>query len=191
MNKKKYLIIFFLIIFLIFISFYIISKFKQKVEKKPIKNEISEEMVYNSNIINDVSYTTKDANGNEYTIKALQGQIDLNNSNIIFLTDVKAVIKLENSERINIISDYGKYNTENFDTIFSKNVLIDYIDNNIKGEYLDFSLDRNSMIISREVVYSNLNNILRADVVNIDIKTKDTKIFMYDSNARVNIKSKN
>jgi hypothetical protein len=191
MNKKKYLIIFFLIIFLIFIFFNIISKFKQKVEKKPIKNEISEEMVYNSNIINDVSYTTKDANGNEYTIKALQGQIDLNNSNIIFLTDVKAVIKLENSERINIISDYGKYNTENFDTIFSKNVLIDYIDNNIKGEYLDFSLDRNSMIISREVVYSNLNNILRADVVNIDIKTKDTKIFMYDSNARVNIKSKN
>ena len=148
-------------------------------------------MVYNSNIINDVSYTTKDANGNEYTIKALQGQIDLNNSNIIFLSNVMAVIKLEKSERINIISDYGKYNTKNFDTIFSKNVLIDYIDNNIKGEYLDFSLDRNSMIISREVVYSNLNNILRADVVNIDIKTKDTKIFMYDSNARVNIKSKN
>ena len=47
------------------------------------------------------------------------------------------------------------------------------------------------MIISRNVVYSNLNNILKADVVSIDLKTKDTKIFMYEKNKKVNIKSKN
>ena len=32
----------------------------------------------------------------------------------------------------------GKYNSENFDTIFSKNVIINYLDNKITGEYLRF-----------------------------------------------------
>ena len=49
---------------------------------------------------------------------------------------------------------------------------------------------RNSLIISRNVVYTNLENILIADVVEIDVETKDTKIFMYKSNKKVNIRSK-
>ena len=47
------------------------------------------------------------------------------------------------------------------------------------------------MIISRNVIYTNLENILKADVVEINIKTKDTKIFMYEENKKVNIKNKN
>jgi hypothetical protein len=104
---------------------------------------------------------------------------------------VKALIKLKNSNNIYITSDYGRYNTNNFDTIFSKNVIIDYLDNKITGEYLDFSIKRNSMIISRDVIYTNLENVLKADVVEMNIETKDTKIFMYESNKKVNIKSKN
>ena len=61
----------------------------------------------------------------------------------------------------------------------------------IKGNYLDFSLDRNTMIISKNVIYYNDGKILKADVVEIDIKTKDTKIFMYEQNEKVNIKSTN
>ena len=57
-------------------------------------------------------------------------------------------------------------------------------------EYLDFSMERNSMIISKNVVYTNLENILKADVVEINITTKDTKIFMFQDNKKVNIKSK-
>ena len=101
-----------------------------------------------------------------------------------------AVIKLKNSDNIIITSDFGKYNSENFDTIFSKNVIINYGDNKITGEYLDFSLERNSMIVSRDVIYTNLENILVADVINVDIKTKNTKIFMYEKEKKVNIKSK-
>ena len=46
------------------------------------------------------------------------------------------------------------------------------------------------MIISKKVVYTNLENILKADVVEINVTTKDTKIFMYKDNKKVNIKSK-
>ena len=191
MTRKKILLIFFLFIFLFSVIFYIYQKFDNKDEKIINNNDISDEIVYNANIINNVNYATKDANGNEYIITALRGQIDLDNPNILYLTDVEAVIRLANSENINIKSDYGKYNTENFDTIFSKNVFINYLDNIINGEYLDFSLDRNSMIISRKVVYTNLENVLEADVVDINLKTKDTKIFMYDKKEKVNIRSKN
>ena len=180
-------------IVLIFIILLIIaySKFfnkEQTVELEPIKEERE---IYSSNIIKDVKYTTKDAEGNEYTITAAEGEIDYTNSNILYLTNVNALIKFANLDSISIKSEYGKYNSENFDTIFSKNVIINYLDNNITGEYLDFSLDRNLMLISRKVVYTNLENILKADAIEINIKTKDTKIFMYESQKKVNIKSKN
>ena len=47
------------------------------------------------------------------------------------------------------------------------------------------------MLISRNVVYRNSNNSLKTDVVEIDIKTRDTKIFMYEKDKKVNIKSNN
>ena len=37
------------------------------------------------------------------------------------------------------------------------------------------------MIISKNVVYTNTENMLKADVVEMNIKTKDTKIFMHDT----------
>ena len=153
--------------------------------------EILEKEVYSTNIIKDVNYTSRDAKGNVYTIDATEGEIDLSNSSVIFLTNVRANIKLTNKDIINITSKYGKYNIDNYDTIFTKNVLVIYLDNKIKSEYLDFSLGRNSMIISNNVVYTNKENILKADVIDMNIETKDTKIFMYDKEKKINIKSIN
>ena len=191
MIKKNFFKIFFLFFLIIFIIIIFKYKFYKKNEDIVIVPEKKEELVYSSNIIKDVRYITKDADGNEYIVSAKEGEIDFANSNIIFLTDVKAFITLKNSDKINIISNYGKYNSDNFDTIFSKNVMINYLDNKILGEYLDFSLERNSMIISREVIYSNKDNVLKADVIDINLKTKDTKIFMYENKKKINIKSKN
>ena len=149
---------------------------------------IEEETTYNSNFIKDINYTSRDLKGNEYILVAKEGEIDLDNSDIIFLTDVTAYIKLvKNSELIVITSNYGKYNTINYDTIFSKNVKIDYIGNIITGDYLDFSMMKNLLIISRNVVYKNLENTMKADVIELDTTSKDTKIFMYNSNEQVNV----
>ena len=184
--KKILLIIFFFILVIFIYSLF----FKEK--KITIKEiDTVEEDNFSSNIIKDVNYISKDSRGNEYILDASEGQIDLSDDKTVFLTDVKALIKLTNSNVINIKSDFGKYNIDNFDTIFSKNVIITYIDNKIEGEYLDFSTSRNNMIISKNVVYTNVDNTLKADVIEIDINTKDTKIFMHEKNNKVNIKSKN
>jgi len=187
MKKKN--IIFFLIIILFIFSLIMYLKYSKEDGISKIEEEILEEP-YKSNIMDDVSYSSKDAKGNEYIVNASRGEVDYDRPNIIYLTDVRALIKLTNSNDVTITSNFGKYNTNNFDTIFSKNVIINYLDNKITGEYLDFSIERNSMIISRKVVYTNLENILKADVIEINITTKDTKIFMYKDNKKVNIKSK-
>ncbi len=192
MVVKKIGIILFIISIIIILIFYFYSNNLKKKEKIQTNIEnTSEENIYKSNIIKDVRYQTKDQQGNEYIINALLGEIDFSNSNIIYLTDVNALIKLKNKNNVYIKSDYGKYNSDNFNTIFSKNVTIDYLENRIIGEYLDFSFERNSMIISRDVVYTNPENTLKADVIEVDIKSKDTKIFMFDNQKKVNIKSKN
>ena len=189
MTKRNLLILIFIlatIITALLIYFYQIP-----VEKKKVKIEETkiEEKSFTSNIIQNVKYTSKDIRGNEYIITAKEGEIDINNDNIIFLKDVEAKIILNNQNKIFISSEYGKYNINNFDTIFNKNILINYLQNNIKGEYLDFSLQRNSMIISDDVVFSDSNNVLKTDVVEIDIKTKNTKFYMYDKDHKVSFKT--
>ena len=191
MNIKKILIIFFIFIFIFLTSFLIFKKFLEKKENISSNVSLPEETISNSNIIENVNYTSKDTQGNEYTINASKGEIDYSNSNILYLTNVYAIIKLKNSEKITISSDYGKYNSDNYDTIFSKNVIIKYLNNKITGEYLDLSLERNLMIISKKVTYNNLNNLLKADVIEMNLKTKDTKIFMYENEKKVKITNQN
>ena len=45
--------------------------------------------------------------------------------------------------------------------------------------------------ISKNVIFTNLDNILEADVIEMNLQTKDTKIFMHETKNQVNIKNKN
>jgi len=191
--KKSYFLKVLLILSIIILTWFVYSKYFKKNENllsKPMNSTIlnEEDVVYKSNIIKDINYTSRDLKGNEYILVAKEGEIDLDNSDIIFLTDVIAYIKLiKNSELIVITSNYGKYNTINYDTIFSKNVKIDYVDNIITGDYLDFSMMKNLLIISRNVIYKNIENTMKADVIELDTTTKNTKIYMYNSSEQVNV----
>tara|TARA_B100001027_G_scaffold96413_1_gene66201 strand:+ start:141 stop:743 length:603 start_codon:yes stop_codon:yes gene_type:complete len=172
------------------------SNDKNLVEKKKavklVENEnieILNEKIESLNIIEDVSYSAKDIRGNEYFLKAREGSIDQNESNFIFLKSVKAIINLKDYKLIEISSDFGKYDINNYDTIFSKNVIITYLDNIITGDYLDFSWDKNLMLVSRDVILKNNKNSLQADVIEMDIEKRDIKIFMYEDSKKVNIRT--
>jgi len=177
-----------ILILLLIIIFNLNQNNKVSVEEK---KEVIQEEVENSNYIKDVEYKSKDSSGYEYTLKSSEGIIDQNNTNIIYLTSIKAVIELKDYNSIDISSNFGKYNINTFDTIFSKNVIIKYLDNIIIGEYLELSLNKNLMTISRNVVFKNNKSSLKADVIEVDIKTKDIKISMYEENKKINIKSLN
>ena len=183
--KKKIVVLILIFILTIVGIFYFTNSKKNKVLKIDKKETIEDS--YTSNIIENVEYFSRDASGNEYIIRAKKGEIDLNNNDIIFLTNVSAVIKLNSSKEILIFANFGKYNINNFDTIFSKNVIINYSDKKINSEYLDFSIKRNSMIITKNVIYIDTENTLKTDVVEIDLKTKKANFYMYDRNKKINI----
>ena len=192
MKRLNYRVFIFIIILAVSFFFIYLNYFQKEISNQNINLEVEEESSTNSNIIKEIKYSSKDLKGNEYIILADEGEIDLDNSDIIFLKNVKAFINLiEKNQTITVVSDFGKYNTINYDTIFSQNVKIQYQDNTITGDYLDFSMKKNLLIISKNVVYTNPTNILKADVVELDTITNDTKIFMYNSKDKVNIESRN
>ena len=173
--KRTIVIVTSLIIFIIILFFFYFKSLKN--EKKITQEEENlEENTSASNIIENVEYSSKDAKGNEYIIRAETGEIDINENNVIFLKKVSAVVNLVNSKKVLIFADYGKYNINNYDTIFSKNVIIEYLDKKINSEYLDFSIERKSMIISKNVIYKDIVNSMKADVIELDLESKDIKI---------------
>ena len=101
--KKKSLII----LIIIFASIILYLLYTNGKDTSKVEEIIPEENSYKSNIMQDVGYSSKDTKGNEYTVNASQGEIDFNNSNVIYLTNVEALIKLNNSRIVKITSDYG------------------------------------------------------------------------------------
>lgn len=178
-------IFFKLLLLIILIS--LILTFGYLKKKRTVEITIQEEEKYNSNMTKDINYFSEDANGTKYNIIADEGETDLKYSDIIFLKNVKAIITTKASEKIFITSDFGKYNIISNDTIFSKNVIINYLDNTINGEYLDYSSNRDTIIISKNVKYTYLDNIMKSDVIEMDILTRNIKIYMLDKKDKVNI----
>ena len=52
-------------------------------------------------------------------------------------------------------------------------------------------MEKNLMVISRNIIYTSLENILKADVLEMNIQTKDTIIYMYEEDKKINVNSKN
>jgi len=194
MNKKTVtqVVMVFLIV-LISLSFYL--KYFKKNPEDLIKNTLIKKIDTSenssANYIDDINYTSLDAKGNKYQITAIQAEIDADNPDIMFLENIIAYIFIKDSDTIKVTSDFGKYNLKNYDTIFSKNVIVIYPSHKITGEYLDFSFLNNLGTISTDVIYVGDKIKLVADRVEVDIITKDTKIFMNDNIKKVFIKGIN
>ena len=72
-----YVIFFFLILFLLY------SKVEKKDKLKETTQNLTEDIIYNSNIIDNVNYKYKDSDNNEYNINAIKGEIDFTNDETI------------------------------------------------------------------------------------------------------------
>ena len=193
MNKKTVIQIFLIIlIFLISLSFYF--RYFNNVPKITNVSEVKKKIDINQNIsstyIDDIDYISSNKKGSRYQITAEQAEIRSENYSEMFLTNVIAYIFLKDNDSIKITSNFGKYNSKNYDTIFSKNVIIVYPGHKITGEYLDFSFLNNLGTISKNVIYSGDKTNLFADKIEINLTTKDTKIFMNDNDKKILIKGR-
>ena len=188
MNKKTGLqATMVLVIVIISLWFYLkyFTKEFEDVKDTPIIEKVDENQNSDSTYINDINYVSTDVRGNKYQITAKLAEIKIENSNVMFLTDVVAFIFIKDSEMVKITSNFGKYNSKNYDTIFSENVIVIYPGHKITGKYLDFSFLSNLGTFTENVVYTGEKTNLFADKIEMNLTTKDTKIFMNDTGKKV------
>ena len=143
-----------------------------------------------NNLIKNLSYFSKDNLGNEYIIESKYSELNLDNVDIISMEDVSAKIIMVNSKPIYVTSNFAKYNNENYETTFTDNVLIVYLDNKIRCEKFYISIENNFANVTDNVIYENPKGKLIADTIEIDLITKNSKIFMIDKNKKVMVLNK-
>ena len=188
MSKKTGLqVVMVLVIILISLWFYLkyFTKNFDDAKETQVIEKIDENQNSTSTYIDNIDYVSTDAKGNKYQITAKQAEIKVENSDVMFLKNVVAFIYVKNSDKVKITSNFGKYNSKNYDTIFSENVIVIYPGHKITGEYLDFSFLSNLGIFTVNVVYTGEKTNLFADKIEMNLTTKDTKIFMNDNEKKV------
>ena len=188
MNKKTGLQAV-MVLVIIFISLWFYLRYfteNFKDEKKTLAIEkVDENQNSTSTYINDINYVSTDARGNEYQITAKLAEIKIENSDLMFLSDVVAFVFIKDKDTVKITSNFGKYNSKNYDTIFSENVIVVYPGHKVTGEYLDFSFLTNLGVFTTNVIYTGEKTNLFADKIEMNLTTKDTKIFMNDAGKKV------
>ena len=124
----------------------------------------------------------------------------------MFLTNVKGeiIFKDNNKPNINLKSKFANFNTVSFETTFIDNVKITRSDEVITGDelylildYEDESLDNtmseqkeeNLIRMSNNIFFKKPGYTLKADILEIDLITKNTKIYMNNSLEKVKITS--
>ena len=181
-------------------KFYFKTKDNIKIDQSDIVQNNSSDDINNNksnfdidnqnNLIKNLSYFSKDNLGNEYIIESKYSELNLDNVDIISMENVSAKIIMVNSKPIYVTSNFAKYNNENYETTFTDNVLIVYLDNKIRCEKLHISIKNNFANVTDNVIYENPNGILIADTIEIDLITKNSKIFMIDKNKKVMVLNK-
>ena len=193
MQKKLLLQFFLFTIILIMIFFFYKIYFADKELDISAETNSDQKISKNkkdSNIIYNIEYVAQDNDGNNYIVKSKYGELKNDQSNLIILKKVLATINIQNSPSIEIASDGAKYNSINYDTEFYGNVTLTYVDHIITSDNLDLYFQKNLAYFSDNVVYKNLNNSIQADKIEIDLITKNSKVYMNNTFKKIKVTSK-
>tara|TARA_B100001109_G_C18829993_1_gene459015 strand:- start:256 stop:846 length:591 start_codon:yes stop_codon:yes gene_type:complete len=150
----------------------------QKLENQIVNNEVGSK-------IDEIYYISKDEKGNSYEITAMNGELDPQNLNILKLKDVRAIIIIKNSGTINISSKNALYNRDNLNTYFYQDVNLNFNEHIIASEIIDMNYIEKNIKISENVSYKNNNNFLNTDIIEIDMLTKISKIYMKNKKDKI------
>ena len=140
-----------------------------------------------SNLIHNITYTSVKKGGDYYVIKSELGELNTNQPELILMKKVQAEINFKNSSSVIISSDNAIYNNISYKTNFYDNVLIAYTDHTIEANNFDLNFEKNLGIISNNIIYKTLNTQLEADKIEIDLITKNSKIFMNKKTKQIKI----
>ena len=176
-----------IILVIITIVYFIYTFFLNKDQEVINLSKIDTNM---DNKILDLKYNAIDNEGNSYIIESKSGKVSESDKSILILKEVIGVIKVKNTENIIIVSDFAEYNKTTFNTYFYDNVKLTYDGHLINSDTLFMNYVDKNINIKNKVIYQGYNNKLLADIVEIDLVTKLSKIYMLDKEKRVKVELK-
>ena len=186
--KNKIFIQAFLVFLIILIFFGVYLNYFKKVNK--IDNlKVEKENFNKENSLINITYESIDATGKKYIINADSGKFDEQKPDLIFMTDVNAKIILLDGSIIYINSLNAEYNTVNYDTKFQNNIKLNFLEHNIFCNNLNIFFKDNLLEAYNDLTYKNLEIIMLADKIEIDLLTKNSKIFNFNE-KKVKIKKR-
>ena len=190
---KKILVQFLLLIILftiIFSTFFLYFKKKKNLKASNLPIIVEKESLIDEEtgtLIKDINYSFFDSSGNYYEFLSEVGKVDINNSDKIFMTNVVATIYLVDSSPVKITSKYANYNKINHETSFFENVKVTHLIHKATSENLDISFKDNLASMYNNIVYNKPGTKLKADRLEIDLITKNSKIFMDNKTEKIKI----
>ena len=190
MKHKTIIQFIFGVFFLIILSSFYFKYFSSNKQSSIIQktNDNSKNLEAEGNLIKDMKYENTDISGNKYFIYSEYGKIDVNNPNIILMKNVFAKVEIFKKDTIYINSLSAKYNLTNYETNFNKDVELKYLDHVIFTKNMDLSFQKNFAWLYTDVIYKSSDYELFADKIEIDLITKNSKIYTNNSKKVIIIK---
>jgi len=188
MNKKIFIQLTLCVVIISIIILFLFSFFAKTMKKSSNTQKTNQFLSTDkkiTNIIENIEYNSTDNKGNKYIIRAKQGEVLDGNINLIQMKIVEAEMIFDNYEKIIIKSSEAIYNTIDYDTSFKENVEIKYAEHKMTSDNVDLIFKDHKIKLYDEINYKSLNTNLLADVMEIDLLTKDLKIYMSDKSKKI------
>ena len=190
--KKVIKLILFLLLIIISIIFYKI--YLSENTKSKVEVNISEEGQATNpenNLIKNLKYEVKLNKNNQYAITSDLSEITYEDGEeVVKMQKVTAILLNQKNIPLIITSEVATYNNFNYNTKFSQNVRVEYLNNIILSDKLEFDYNNSLITIYENVEYDGIQGNIIADNIKIDLLTKKIEIYMSNTNDNVEVTAK-
>ena len=183
-----------LFLFIILIAYIFYTTYLDE-DKKPKLTSLESEkdlpISNKNNLVKNLKYDVKFEEDKKYTISSNLSEITYeNNIEIVKMQKVTAIFLDETNIPLTVLADKATFNNSNYNTTFSENVIIRYIDNIIISDKMDLNFEDSSILIYENVEYEGLQGSVKADNVKINLITKKIEIYMVNNKEKVEVEVK-
>ena len=180
---------------LIFSTYFFYPTINKTIVKKDDKSKEENIILQNeeevNNLFEKVEYKGIYNVNKSFTIKSETAYISNENTAVVRMLSMHAILDMGNGRVINITSDGGSYNKETYDCFFEGNVKATDSETIIYSNNLDLLSSNDTAAIYNDVIITGNNHSVKADRIDYNFNTKFYHVSMFDneySNPKVKIK---
>jgi hypothetical protein len=191
MKKVIQLVLFLLLITILIIFYKIYFSENNSSEMKVVTPKDQQIINIENNLIKNLKYEVKLDNQNQYIITSDLSEIVYEEGmEVVKMQKVTALLIDQNNIPLIVTSELATYNNSNYNTKFSENVRIEYLNNLISSDKMNFDFDKNLILIQQNVKYEGIQGKITTDNIKIDLITKKIEIYMSNIDDNVEVIAK-